>query len=45
LKIEAVNSNGVGDVFHGAYTLAIGEGADVREPVSPRRQPPPNAWK
>ncbi|WP_309085021.1 PfkB family carbohydrate kinase [Chelativorans sp.] len=31
LKVEAINSNGVGDVFHGAYTLAIGEGATVRE--------------
>jgi sulfofructose kinase len=29
--VEAVNSNGVGDVFHGAYTLAIGEGAAVLE--------------
>ena len=29
VEIDAVNSNGVGDVFHGAYALAIGEGSDV----------------
>jgi sulfofructose kinase len=31
VAVEAVNSNGVGDVFHGAYTLAIGEGSGVLE--------------
>ena len=29
VEIDAVNSNGVGDVFHGAYALAIGEGSSV----------------
>lgn len=28
-KVDAVNSNGVGDVFHGAYALAIGEASSV----------------
>lgn len=27
--VEAVNSNGVGDTFHGAYALAIGSGMSV----------------
>ncbi len=29
LKLTAINSNGVGDVFHGAYALAIAEGQSV----------------
>lgn len=30
-EVEAVNSNGVGDVFHGAYALAIAQGRSVPE--------------
>lgn len=29
-EVEVKDTNGAGDVFHGAYALLIGEGADVR---------------
>lgn len=31
LKLKALNSNGVGDLFHGAYALAIAQGEGVLE--------------
>ncbi|MBU3649378.1 MAG: sugar kinase [Limnohabitans sp.] len=30
-QVEAVDTNGAGDVFHGAYALALGQGADWME--------------
>ncbi|MBW8271194.1 PfkB family carbohydrate kinase [Caldovatus aquaticus] len=32
-RVEATNTSGAGDVFHGAYALAIAEGRDVEEAI------------
>ena len=29
--VEAIDTLGAGDVFHGAFTICLGEGSDVRE--------------
>lgn len=30
-RVEAVDTNGAGDIFHGAYTLALAEGLDIEQ--------------